>query len=198
MPEIQTYVTVSIPVELAYDEGAVPDKATIERHALENFLYHPAIRGENYGVSRMIEVDLADLEMFATVEFERTPYIPQQSTTITLTDAQRYALGYALDLAADDQNNYLSYGSPEVDYGKEWPEIAKERAEKFIALGRVGELLGFCGEGSRWTDLANEVLETIDEVGYCVDCGSKCVACDDGATVLCPKCDIAANKEDHD
>jgi hypothetical protein len=107
--------------------------------------------------------------------------------TLTLNETERAAIGYALDLAHNDQEHYLDYGAPDVDYGPEWPETAREKAAGFIVLGQIGESLGFHGERDRWTELANAVLETIGELGHCVNCGERCIAGGEGS-VICPKC----------
>lgn len=75
---------------------------------------------------------------------------PQQ-----LTDMEREAIGYVLDLAFDDQQNYLSTGSPEVDYGPEWPDTARQKRTYFAALAVAVEKLGLPTDRERWQQLAD-------------------------------------------
>jgi hypothetical protein len=77
---------------------------------------------------------------------------------ITLTPEEVEALGYALDLAYDDQSAYLDTGNPEVDYGAEWPEVARIKARQYSALARLGDCAGLHGELERWSNLAKAVL----------------------------------------
>lgn len=79
--------------------------------------------------------------------------------TLTLTQAQVEALGYALDLAHGDQAEYLTNGSPATDYGAEWPATAAWKAEQFQLIATVAENLGLHGERERWEQLAKEVQE---------------------------------------
>lgn len=81
--------------------------------------------------------------------------------TITLTPKQIEAIGYALDLAASDQEHYLSYGDPPLDYGDELEEATEAKAEQFRLLGDVGELLCIHGEKERWDRLAKEFEELV-------------------------------------
>jgi hypothetical protein len=74
--------------------------------------------------------------------------------TVTFTPEQIEAIGYALDLAASDQEHYLDYGDTVADYGDDWKETAKFKALNFRLLGDVGELLGLHGERERWDNLA--------------------------------------------
>jgi hypothetical protein len=78
--------------------------------------------------------------------------------TLTITQDERDAIGEALDLAHSDQEHYLHYGNPEIDYGTEWEETAQAKAATFRLLGQVGEKLGFHGEAERWEELAKAVL----------------------------------------
>ena len=77
-----------------------------------------------------------------------------RTVTITLTEEQRDALGYILDLAHGDQESYLSIGNPDKDYGDEWPSAAAFKAQEFRHIAEsVGKL--FHGETERWNSLAD-------------------------------------------
>lgn len=78
--------------------------------------------------------------------------------TITLTQEQVDALGYALDLAHSDQESYLANGSPEQDYGDDWPATAQFKAEQFRAIATLADSVGLHGELERWNNLALSVL----------------------------------------
>ena len=62
---------------------------------------------------------------------------------IDLTEDERNAICAAAGMAIDDQENYLDYGDPLVDYGQEWPEVAQTKAESFQDLAGVLQKLGF-------------------------------------------------------
>lgn len=76
---------------------------------------------------------------------------------IEFTKEEIEALGEALDLAHGDQSNYLSIGSPQIDYGDEWQFVAITKAKRFRALAKAASKLGLRGERERWEDLANEL-----------------------------------------
>jgi hypothetical protein len=77
-----------------------------------------------------------------------------------LTPDEIEALGYVLDLAHDDQEHYLAYGSPSTDYGSEWPETQAMKARMFRAVASAVIKLGlFHGEDERWESLAQQVEE---------------------------------------
>lgn len=84
------------------------------------------------------------------------------TSTLTIDEPLREALGTALDLAYDDQKSYIDYASPDIDYGDEWPEVCAEKCKKFRALGEFGESIGFAGERERWESLAKEFEETLE------------------------------------
>jgi len=51
---------------------------------------------------------------------------------IDLTEDERDGLIEAIDRALDDRRYYLQSGSPESDYGDEWPETAREEARRWM------------------------------------------------------------------
>jgi hypothetical protein len=83
------------------------------------------------------------------------------------------ALGWVLDLAHDDQLHYLKYGSPETDYGSEWPEVAKQRAAWCRAIAEAATI---AGETERWEELATKYEETLEEF-RCEGCGRLEAVC---------------------
>jgi hypothetical protein len=70
-----------------------------------------------------------------------------------LTEEQREALGWALDMAYDDQNSYMSVGNPEKDYGDDWPDAALMKANYCRSIAEIADING---EYERWTDLAEQ------------------------------------------
>lgn len=76
---------------------------------------------------------------------------------LSITSEQIEALGVVLDLAHGDQEQWLKYGDPHVDYGAEWPEVANRKAKQFRAIANfAGPLIA--GERERWEALANEMV----------------------------------------
>ena len=78
------------------------------------------------------------------------------SLTLTLTEAQTEALCDMLQIAYEDQEQYLQSSFASSDYGDEWPEAAATKAHKFRRVGEVVEQLGLVADD--WTSLA-ETLE---------------------------------------
>lgn len=76
----------------------------------------------------------------------------QATTTLTLSRSEHEALMYALDIALDDQENYIEGPYPRADYGSEWSSVAKEKAGHFNALARSG-----IHYANRWRALAKAV-----------------------------------------
>jgi hypothetical protein len=73
------------------------------------------------------------------------------------TQAEIDALGAALDLAFEDQENYLTSGNAPQDYGSEWSEAKREKQSKFRLIASVTEKLGIAGERERWEGLADQL-----------------------------------------
>jgi hypothetical protein len=103
--------------------------------------------GKSYRVrERMTQYQLAELE---TEPLEPAPGVVS-SYCLTLTPAQRDALGRAADWAYVD----ISDGVPYLDEEYEASDLSAQ-AKEFLILGEVMEThLGFRGEISRWTELA--------------------------------------------
>lgn len=74
--------------------------------------------------------------------------------TSNLTPEQIEALEWALDLAFDDQHNYVREGDPAGDYGNDWPDA---RAMKAAYCRSLAELATCVGETNRWNNLADEI-----------------------------------------
>jgi hypothetical protein len=79
-------------------------------------------------------------------------------TKATLNSAEIQGIGYALDLAYDDQDEYLRRGCPESDYGDEWESAKCYKAEQFRSIAAAANKLGLNGETERWNALADEVM----------------------------------------
>jgi len=78
---------------------------------------------------------------------------------IDLTEDERNAICNAAYLAIEDQKNYLSTGSPDVDYGGEWPRVAGEKAESFLCLSSALQKLKFFEDAADAAELAGRLLE---------------------------------------
>ena len=92
------------------------------------------------------------------------PANPQaESFNITLTPEQREALMHILDLAFEDQSNYLDSGHMATDFGADWPEARATKAATFRTIAEIaGQQLRIHGEFERWADLASSVEEIRD------------------------------------
>jgi hypothetical protein len=77
---------------------------------------------------------------------------------LELTQAEVEALGEVLDLAHGDQESYMSIGNPHIDYGDEWPFIARSKAARFRDVAAIGRKLGINGEFERWESLAHALV----------------------------------------
>jgi hypothetical protein len=108
------------------------------------------------------------------VEFmsKRTGNAPPISLQLTEADAatlagflaplavDRETIGYVLDLAYSDQEHYLHYGDPEIDYGAEWEATDGAKAQKIQQYRAIAEFAGkvqLHGEPERWLALAAEL-----------------------------------------
>jgi len=81
----------------------------------------------------------------------------QKPKRIVITQPMRHAIGYALDLAFDDQEHYLKCGNPKTDYSGDWEEARRSKADKYRALAKLGDRLSFQGEADRWNRLADDL-----------------------------------------
>lgn len=70
-----------------------------------------------------------------------------------LTDEQQEALGWALEMAHYEQNEYMNYGNPHVDYGSEWPDAARLKAGYCRSIAAIAEIVGLETE---WNQLAEQ------------------------------------------
>jgi hypothetical protein len=86
-----------------------------------------------------------------------------ESMTITLTQDEIDALGEIFDLAHGDQESYINIGNPHIDYGDEWPFVAREKAKGFRLIARIGEKIELNGESERWEILANNMEASANE-----------------------------------
>ena len=62
-----------------------------------------------------------------------------------LTPQEVDALTSALELAAGDQEHYLQCGSPQFDYGSEWPDVARSKSQVCHHWAEIAEKLGVGG-----------------------------------------------------
>ena len=65
-----------------------------------------------------------------------------------------------LGMAAEDQSNYLDDGDPGIDYGAEWPESARMKAERFRL---AAEFVRYYGGWSGLIDELNGLAEAFEE-----------------------------------
>jgi hypothetical protein len=78
---------------------------------------------------------------------------------LELTKDEVEALGYALDLAYDDQANYINVSNLAVDYGTDWPDAREHKVTSFMHIAAIAEKLEMHGEPERWRALASQVHE---------------------------------------
>lgn len=76
---------------------------------------------------------------------------------VTITEEDREAIGFAFDLAHDDQSNYMTSNNMAQDYGADWPETRAMKDDSFRRLGAIGERIGLYGEVERWNALADSM-----------------------------------------
>jgi hypothetical protein len=69
-------------------------------------------------------------------------------------------MGWILDLAYDDQDDYLKCGGGKTDYDEEWPEVAKDRAKM---CREIADAVRSVGESQRWVELAEAFEESVEE-----------------------------------
>ncbi len=65
----------------------------------------------------------------------------KRSATLNLTAEQESAVIEAIRTAVDEMKQYIGYGNPRTDYGKEWPEV---RASKVATLKTWQEIALLC------------------------------------------------------
>ena len=78
-----------------------------------------------------------------------------------MTEVEREALNWVLDLAYDDTLNYLQTNSPNLDFGPEWPKIATNTARYCRAIAGMAN---YPGEQDRWECLADDYEASITPV----------------------------------
>ena len=77
---------------------------------------------------------------------------------MTMTpDEKRDAVRELLGIAYGNQEFYLRYGLPDLDYGSD-PEPRSAKAATLERFGQLGEEYGLEGELSRWTELRDRFL----------------------------------------
>ena len=84
------------------------------------------------------------------------------TNVLTIDDDLRDALEWAIGLALGDQEHYLKFGNPEVDYDDEWPRVAMERAATLDRLAMVCLQMGSDGIAKSCKSLAAQFKETIE------------------------------------
>jgi hypothetical protein len=62
-----------------------------------------------------------------------------------VNDKMVKALAATIELALDDQGHYLDSCDFVADYGEEWPEAAKQKAEDWHATGTLAGMFGLDG-----------------------------------------------------
>lgn len=75
----------------------------------------------------------------------------------------RDALVFTIDLALDDQENYLQYADFSADYGDEWNATAKWKARCFANLSCLLFLLGERHLSNRCDILSETLRSTVSE-----------------------------------
>lgn len=107
---------------------------------------------------------------------------------LELTETQAESLLTALDLAISDQIHYLDYGSPEIDYGQEWPEVAANKAADAETWAIIATALtGDSALAQNARNLAEQLREN-DAPGYCTIHTDTPCQLDGSLAVICPKC----------
>jgi hypothetical protein len=83
---------------------------------------------------------------------------------LTLTTEEIEALVDVVLLGIEEQEQYLIYGNPEVDYAGEWREEAERKATMFQIAGLALLKLGQDELWRRSTKLANDFRESVELV----------------------------------
>jgi hypothetical protein len=109
------------------------------------------------------------------------------SVPIDLTPREYLALIEAVNVAVYETRQYLSNSNPRVDYGDEWPDVAKNHAKDFRGMASAMRKFGQPGVASSCESVAMD-FEEYAAPGLCVTCGTQCKFDEDGASVICPKC----------
>jgi hypothetical protein len=81
---------------------------------------------------------------------------------LRITGPRAEALRFALDLAAQDQREYIHHGHPERDHGEEWPEAAQRKAKQFRQLADIAERIGEDALARSFRELATDATTHAD------------------------------------
>jgi hypothetical protein len=63
-----------------------------------------------------------------------------------MTPQQYEVLQNVIEQAVADSEDYQTYGNPHMDYGDEWPETARAKAERWRS-SRIGSRAPAAGQG---------------------------------------------------
>ena len=80
-----------------------------------------------------------------------------------LTNEEVNGLLDVLNIAFDDQENYLNSCHPEMDYGTEWPATRELKATQFELTARVLDKLGMHASAKKWRELAESLQEEVSK-----------------------------------
>lgn len=83
---------------------------------------------------------------------------------LTVNPDQKQALMWAIDLATDDQEHLLNYGNPAVDYGAEWPDVARTKADQLRLLAAMCMQLGEDAMASACESLARNFEAAAEDI----------------------------------
>ena len=76
---------------------------------------------------------------------------------MTFTREEIDGLLDVLNIAFDDQENYLNSAHPAMDYGTEWPATRELKATQFELTARVLDKLGMHASAKKWRELADSL-----------------------------------------
>lgn len=109
---------------------------------------------EPYDMSHLTFGDdpLSDDEIKSLCKCLRESPVDDYQSTLTTEEIE--SIGQVLDDAHYEYASYLGYGNPQRDYGEEWPEVSKVKAETMRTVARLAGSLGINGEKERWEELA--------------------------------------------
>jgi hypothetical protein len=83
---------------------------------------------------------------------------------LTINSDQKQALMWAIDLATDDQEHLLNYGNPALDYGAEWTDVARTKADQLRLLAAMCMQLGEDEMASGCESLARNFEAAVEEL----------------------------------
>lgn len=78
------------------------------------------------------------------------------------TEEENEAIMDALQEVVEEQEHYLHFGGWQADYGKEWPEVAARKADRFRRLSRVASKANNDQLAWKCANLANMFEDSVD------------------------------------